>query len=260
VSKFLVAVLLLAVFPAHAKITEVSTYHDPQVQAALSSANADTWIIFDIDNTLLKSTSMMGSPQWSDYMRSQAEAAGLSKEEAERLQHAAFGRAQKGLRVELTEPAAVPLVQGLQRRGLTTFALTARAKSLVEVTLSQVSSSGFDFSKSQPRVQTPGERDLHSGVLFAGGVSKGELLRRLMNASAKPPKEVIFFDDRRENLESVEGELGRAGVPFTGYRYGFVDTDVKNFRPDLANVQWMELKRNGQSLSNSETLRLILEP
>jgi Protein of unknown function (DUF2608) len=254
--QFLTAFALLTVIPAHAEIYEVASFRDPQVQMTLAAADTATWVIFDIDNTLIKSASMIGSPQWSDYVKGLATAAGKKKHEAEVIQHASFRYAQLNLRVETTEAAAPPMIIGLQKRLITSFALTARDQASAAVTTAQLRAAGYNFTGSQP-TGSP-EARLYSGVLFASGVSKGGLLKKLMTKNQSKPTHVIFFDDRHENLESVGNELSRIGVKFTGFRYGAVDKDVENFRSDIANVQWVELKRTGQSLSNTETLQRIL--
>ncbi len=251
------ALFFLAVSTARAQVQDVATYCDPRAQLAVATADESTWVIFDIDNTLLKPTSMMGSHQWGDYMRTQAESAGQPKADANRFQHSAFSRVQPALKVEITEAAVLPLIRSLQKNNVVTFALTARDESIADVTLRQTNSLGFDFSKSVPKLSGMNGSGFHSGLLFSGETPKGELLKRLIAESAVKPKRVVFFDDRGYNLDSVGKTLTEAGIEFVGFRYSRTDQDIAEFRADIASVQWLEFKRTGKALSNAEALRLM---
>lgn len=257
-SKYLTALFLLAVTPAYADVHEIATYSDAKAQIEIANADQQTWVIFDIDNTLLKPKTMMGSHQWGDYMKAQAESAGQTKTEANEFQHSAFSRVQPSVDVEITEARVLSLIRGLQKKQVATFALTARDEAIASVTLDQTCSLGFDFSKSEPKLGGKKESGFRSGVLFSGQTPKGELLKRLIAESVVKPKRVVFFDDRGYNLDSVGAALTDAGIEFVGFRYGFTDKDITGFRADLANVQWLEFKRTGRALSDTDALKLIV--
>ena len=246
----LFTILTAFAFGANAEIRELSTFSAGSVE---SEADEQTWVIFDIDNTLLHPTTMIGSHQWGDYMHAQRLALGGSEAEASAFQHGAFGAVQEAVPVALTEPAALGAIEQLKARGVKVFALTARSESIYPTTLKQLAKIGIDLRDAAPKL----DAHVHDGVVFANGEAKGALLKRLVQSSAVKPSKIVFADDKRYNLESLELSLGEAGVPFVGFRYGFLDKEVAGFRGDIANTEWVEFKRTGQILSDSDAAQLI---
>ncbi len=235
---------------AKAEIRELATFTQTSIEA---EADPQAWVIFDIDNTLLRQTTMMGTHQWGDYLAAERRALGDSEADASAFQHQAFGFVQAAVPVAVSEPAVLQLIARLKSRGIKMFALTARAESLASITLKQLAGVGIDLSESTPVL----DARVHGGVVFANGEPKGALLKRLIETSVAKPTKVVFADDKRYNLESLETALTQAQVPFVGFRYGFLDGEVARFRGDLANTEWVEFKKTGRVLSDEEAARLI---
>lgn len=250
----------LAPFAASAEILELKSYRNPEVAAELKALATEsvgrTWVIFDIDNTLLYPDSMIGSHQWGDYMRDQTQSLGVPRAEAEEVQHFAFNSIQGHAPMKVTEAEVFSVISELTRLRVPTFALTARREIIAPVTLSQVQTAGFKFDTTFPKLAQT-DPSVHEGLVFSGTTPKGILLKQLISESVVKPTRIVFFDDKRYNLESVEKEMDQAGIEFVGYRYGAMDETVAGFRGDLANVEWVEFKRTGRLLSDREAQKLI---
>ena len=235
--------VLLFALPARSEIREIKSFTDPGVKAELATEKQTTWIILDIDNTLIHPDSMIGSHQWGDYMRDQRIAMGSPMADAQAFQQNVFNSVQGIVPILTTENAVYEIINGLKINREPVFALTARKNEIRPQTLVQLSQAGFGFKDDE--------------VLFSGPTQKGILLKQMIAASSQKPTKIIFFDDKRYNLDSVEKELQTMNIKFVGYRYGFLDAEVAGFRPDLANVEWVEFKRTGHIPTNAEAANLI---
>ncbi|RYZ84556.1 MAG: DUF2608 domain-containing protein, partial [Proteobacteria bacterium] len=215
---------------AQADIQEIKSYTDPLVKSELAKRGGEeTWVIYDIDNTLLHPLTMVGSHQWGDHLRDQRLALGDSKETAEDFQHASFSAVQSQVPVALTEEAALATIELFKRKKSPQFALTARHSEIIDETLNQTLRLGINFENTFPEL-SGGDHSIHRGVVFSGETPKGVLLKRLIAMSKVKPKKIIFFDDRRYNLESVEKELKSEAIEFMGLRYAHQDKEVSAFR------------------------------
>ena len=91
----------------------------------------------------------------------------------------------------------------------------------------------------------------YNGILFSlqqseGSPSKGTVLCAFLKAIDYTPKCVMFVDDRKENLESVQTELGKQysnTINFIGILY----TGAKNDKPS-DNLTEDEFKKNAEDL------------
>lgn len=254
--KSLLTALLLFCSLAHAEIRDIRSFTDAGVASEIAASPDTTWVIFDIDNTLLHPTTMMGSHQWGDYMRDTYLALGASKEVATKFQLKAFGAVQDVTPTAITEDAVFRLLETFKARQIPVFALTARPDVIVPITLKQISKLGFNFEPTFPAL-TAKDASVHRGVVFSGETPKGILLKRLISEAKVKPTKILFFDDKRYNLESVEGELASVGVQLVGFRYGYLDSEVAGFKPDIANIEWLHFRRTKRGLSDRAAQEML---
>ncbi len=199
--------------------------------------NYDTWYIFDIDNTLIAPDNVMiGSHQWGDYM---AKVIGWE------LQNQIFNFTQEFIPTKMSSPLALDLVTKADGH-YPFFALTARPSYMKDRTLMQLKKHFEGHFE-----------DIRQNVVFSGTTAKGVLVATLFQEAKIKPKRIVFFDDRRYNLESVEESLKSLPVQFDGYRYNVLDDEVSKFNPEIANVQWILLKTQHHVYTNEEVKRMI---
>lgn len=232
--KKLIFIGLLFVLKAQATISELASY----IQMDLSQLDQDTLVIFDIDNTLLRQDSMIGTHQWGDYIRERAIRRGVDTKAASELQHKLFGELQPHLNTVPVENKILEILKILTDKKIPHFALTARGAVIQDVTVKQVQSLNHNFAQSFPTQKDLSLLNgyLREGIIFSGSTPKGELLKVILENSVHKPTKVIFVDDRGYNLESVEASLKDYPVELTSYRYGGADSYVKNFNPVIADL------------------------
>lgn len=252
--KKLILIGLLFVLKAQATISELASYNDLD----LSQIDQNTLVIFDIDNTLLRQDSMIGTHQWGDYMRERAIRHGLDAKAATELQHKLFGQLQAHLKTVPVETKIYDILQTLTAKGIPHFALTARGPAIQDVTIQQVRTLNHNFAQSFPEQKdlTVLNGYLREGIIFSGSTPKGELLKTILENSVHKPTKVIFVDDRGYNLDSVEASLKDYPVELISYRYGGADSFVKSFDPIVADLVYSFFIESQQIISDQEARML----
>ena len=70
------------------------------------------------------------------------------------------------------------------------------------------------------------------------------------------PHQMIFVDDRRQNVDNMEAAFQGSPVPATIFRYGAADSRVKAFNPAVADREWSVFANEGRLLSDEEAAAL----
>jgi hypothetical protein len=219
----------------------------------------DTLIVYDIDDTLIVMNQELGSDHWFYHRFQRHQREGLTNQDAlekalnewESVQHLSGCKP-----VEPINPEVVAYTQ----KHFTVIGLTTRGLGLATRTCQLLQESGYDLSLN-PLTQ----EELHfmqqnegilfrKGVLFTAGKHKGECLEKLLKATGTTPKRVLFINDKRSHLLPVEEFCVRAGIPFTGLRYGFVDERRNTFNPEISDIQWAHF---GNILSDEEAEMIL---
>ncbi len=212
------------------RITDIYNYIAP------NEYNKDLLVIFDIDNTIGKPPTELGSDQWFYAKVKQFELAGKNIDEAIQLTLPELFHIQFHSWMEPVEKDTVQVIKNLQDKGVTVIALTARSLELTQRTIEQLHRMGVYFTKTDP-YECPlthghghGKAGLYiDGIIFSGNHSKGEMIVSWFNQIDYRPKKIIFVDDKLKNVESVEKALHNRDYPFIGIRYGHEDELVKKF-------------------------------
>jgi hypothetical protein len=91
------------------------------------------------------------------------------------------------------------------------------------------------------------------GVLFTCGLPKGPVLKAFLQYAELSPKKIIFVDDQRKYLESVEAFCKEAKISFEGFEYtAIVDRPKAPFNEKRAQRQFEVLQRERKWLSDKE--------
>lgn len=246
----LLTLISLISLSAGAKIIELQSMNDLQV----TTWNEKTLVVFDIDNTLLRQDSMIGTHQWGDYMKERAMRAGVPEGEAKQYQYRVFGQLQDKLNVVPVENEVLALLKLIETKNIKHFALTARSAILKDVTAKQVETLKHNFSKNFP-VQndlTKIEKHLHQGIIFSGDVPKGELLKTIVENSPNEFDHIVFVDDKLYNLESIEESFANNPIKLESFRYGAADMFVNNFNPIIADLQYSFIQESRELVTEDE--------
>lgn len=158
---------------------------------------------------------------------------------------------------QLTDPIVPALIQNLQNQGATVFGFTAADTAAVPEIgpfplwrSEELKRLGINFSPTIFPMDTiefaqfPSFRGTfplyQDGILYSNIIpSKGEVLAAFLDRIAVKPARVIFVEDTLENLQSVEAEMQKRGIPFIGihYRVHIDDEDM----PKISNEEWNEV-------------------
>lgn len=217
------------------------------------------WILVDLDNTLFEAKQALGHTCWFYDEMNKKIASGNTKEEAVGALYPSWIKLQALTEVQPLEQELVDLLKSLQEKGVVVMGLTHRQTTVVNSTLRQVKSIGFDFTKTAPF----GE-DIHlsgncpalytQGILFVGDYNKkSDILVPLLQMTCLSPMRAVFIDDRPKNVEELDEVLPKKGVEHLGIYYTAIDRST-TYHPDLAAVQQKYLD---SILSNEAALLLI---
>ncbi len=235
--------LILFTATAPAEIIELKSYKDLN----LKDISPETLVVFDIDNTLLRQNSMIGTHQWGDFLAERAVRAGIDSKIAKESQYKAFAELQPAVTVVPVESEILEILATLSKNKISHFALTARNSKLQDITIKQLQILGHDFAASFPKLRKADlmKNHLKGGVIFSGSTPKGELLKKIIDNGQKKFTRVIFIDDKAYNLESVEKSFTGSSIELKSYRYAAADPFLKNFDPAVADVVYSIFKING---------------
>lgn len=169
------------------------------------------------------------------------------------------------------EPIIIDIIRALQNRGVTVIALTTTntgscftIPSLTVWRYDKLKEVGIDFSEIKignmefPELpsKSPDKSGQHplfyNGILFTSDASKGAVLTAFFEHTKLKPSRVIFFDDKRSNLESVSQAMHALGIPFEGYEYQGGQHMPGELNKEIAQHQLHYLVDNEKWLSEDE--------
>lgn len=256
---FLIVMFLTVPLFSHALILETDQMSDILTEI---EDEEETWVLFDLDQTLIESSFSIGSGAWWKHLRSQPY---VSQNLHAHLTHWVAGQVP----VRPMEESLPELIQQLQKQGLLVLGLTARGKNewfrftiddVQHLTHRQLSSIGYslhqtvvpwDFENIDPESSLVPAY----GVLFTSHVPKGIFLKDFLEAIQYTPKKIVFVDDKMDQVRSVEEALEALNIPFVGVRYSRCDQDFKEFQPHIATLQLKALIEEGYLISDEEALQ-----
>ena len=232
---------LLVLFIPHliqAEIVEVHTMN--QVDNVTSTADHDTLVVFDIDNTLIiPANPAFQIPNVLDNKHLLAEFKKKWCVDQKRIATNLMALTSESKPLDLF---ASRLLKSLQDRDIPVIALTATLAECDDVitdTLSrrkhQLGMNGFDMSPTAPSTCPVIFDDLkpyfdtypltQHGVICSNGDenTKGEVLAEYFRLIGWYPKKVIFVDDSKVQVESMIEPMERLGIEFIGIHFRGID-------------------------------------
>lgn len=253
--KLCLALSLLSSNLVTAEIKEIHTLKEMEEIVPLSLRNSD-WILFDIDYTLTEPelSALQMSTIKQDKQRFRDELAKFTPEQQLLIPVVMITQSPS----KLMDPAAPALVKKFQNSGATVFGFTAAdTASIPEIgsipmwRQRELKRLGIDFSMQNPDSPLPNKEIEFSqfpsfrgtyplyrdGILYCNVLpTKGEVLVAFLEKIAQKPSWIVFIDDTLENLQSVETEMKRIGIPFLGIHYKIqVDPTAP---PRVSNAEW----------------------
>lgn len=218
-------------------------------------------VIFDVDNTLLKSTTSLGSDQWFNWQLGliltppeeslRKYILAKNKDELLDLQGILY---EKGSMVP-PESKAPLVVKALQELGFACMVLTSRGTKFKDATMRELRRNGYEFRDRAPLLNGDPYADPNDGLDYADGVfltsgaDKGLTLSNFLGelAPGLEFKAIVFMDDSLKNTESVGSMPGAGAYDVSVIRYAREDSVVNDFKANRDGI-WEIVKGQGESV------------
>lgn len=211
------------------------------IRDLLKFADEETLVVTDLNHVLMETTEPLGSDHWADHeVKRRMAAEEKTKLEVLHQMVPMWHHILMETGVKAVEPAAAGVIRKLQQQGNKVVGLTARYIEMAYPTVQQLHSIGIDLSlvslsDLDHEIEGGFAAKYVEGIVFVGLKNdKGETLMRLLEQLQHSPKKVLFIDDKKKNLHSVEEACAKRDIPFIGLRYGYLDEAGTQFSPAAA--------------------------
>lgn len=217
------------------------------IKSILNHCQYDTFVVFDLDNTLVESTQDLGSDQWFVRLMEEAYRLSPSKETIEFV-IAIYYAVQHQASLQVVETQTINLLTLLQDLNIPVLVLTARGGEICKSTIDQLKRIGINFDKQWNNMECVLTLDegktttlFSNGIVFCNGADKGKCLLSFFQYIKIQPKHVLMVDDKEKHLKSVKQVIEAYQGRFTGIRYGFLDEKIKTVDMKSANEQMKKM-------------------
>ena len=206
----------------------------PNIKSALKHISYDTWVFFDLDNTVMESMLDLGGDQWFSHL--------MKYVPKPNHQHVLtlYYVLQAHVRTQPAEPKIGLIIKALQSIGIPVFALTARGPTILQETIQQLHDIGIDFSNN--RMSASHAAPYNTGIICCNGLNKGHALGHFLSHCYQKPRHIIMLDDKNYHLDHIKTVVEPLQIDFSGFRYGFLDMKATQFDMNKANHQLAPLK------------------
>ena len=247
---------LFAPLLVQAEIIEI-----PHMNELHKHLQSNMLVIFDIDNTLIEPTQELGTYQWFQHRIKDYRSYGFDKEAALEKALREWTAIQSITKVKIVEAGTAEIIKNLQLLEMPIIGLSSRGLGLSTRTVEQLELVNIDLSETAPSQEEflfMNERGVlfRKGILFTAGTNKGMALKKFLDYTNCRPSSILFINDELFPLKSVESMCNQENIPFVGLRYSYLDEKVKNFRKQIAEVQFYFF---GHILSDDAAQRILHE-
>lgn len=220
--------------PLSAEIKEIQNLSE--LEGTIESLKSSDWMLFDIDYTVTEPShpALQMNYLKQNKQRFRDELAKFTDEQKE-LIPALISQVPS----QLIDPTILDIIQKLHDRKIPTIGFTALDTSVIpkigylptwrfnelqrlginfHSTSSVFPQESIEFSEfPEFRGTFPLYQD---GILYSNVTPpKGEVLVAFINRVTNKPARIVFVDDTLDNLQSVDEELKKLGIPFLGLHY-----------------------------------------
>ena len=248
------------------------------IEKTLASIDQDTLVIFDVDEVLIMPKDQILQSPHREYINKLDTFLFASEQESENLWSIIFAQ-RPSIPVD---PKMINMIATLQSKGIKVLALThamtgklGYITSMKDWRYNELIRHGYDFEKSWKGVQDKTFNGLEKsnnrlasevssppmffkGIIFTE-IDKGEALEAFLNHYKLKFKKIIFIDDRKKNLESVEKTISKLNIPFVGIEYTAAVMHTEPLNEKRAQLQFKILSQEKKWISDFEADALLAE-
>ncbi len=250
------------------------------IEETLKSIDTDTLVIFDVNDVLIIPKDQILQAQNKKYLQklNQRLEQSVGKENANIFYSIILMQSNDGP-VDLKMK---DIISELQSREIKVLALTncftgsfGNIKSMEDWRYDELKKHGYHFDLSwlalKPKVFTglektgqklpPNSRAMptfKSGIVFTSGSSKGRAFKAFLEYARIMPKKIIFIDDKKKHIESVEEIAKSHNIPFIGIEYTAAkNLSISPLNEKHADLQYEILEKDKKWISDSEAAELL---
>lgn len=231
-------------------------FESNNIRDILSHVDLNTLFIFDIDHTLIEPAQIIGSTHWERYLAKKFVSQGLNQHEAMIRAFHHWRAIQHLTDVKIVDESIYEVINFLKDLKINIMGLTARDRTLTNLTLDQLKSVQLDnlFTFLNDPHDFPGHYPCHlaNGTVFCGFNKKDVGLRLFLDHLAFVPKKIVYVDDQVSHIDELENLSKSMNINYVGMKYG-ASGDHK-FNPKIAEIQEKHLPK---LISDQEALNLL---
>ena len=252
------------------------------IENILKLADRDTLVIFDVDDVLLvPNDKILQTPnkKYLEKLNSKLEQT-VGQKDAKIFYSIIFDQRQNGP----LDARMKNVILELQSREIKVLALTncftgqfGNIKSMEAWRYRELSKNGYNFEKSWKELEDKVFDKLKEidngysaktnllpmfmkGIVFTSSLSKGKAFEAFLKHAQFIPKKVIFIDDKKKHLESVQEAALRNRIQFMGIEYTAIDhVQTEPLNESLADLQYKVLEQEGKWISDVEAEKLLVQ-
>lgn len=249
-----------------AEIRTIKSLDEALVTFDLLDQNA--WVVFDVDETLIVTQDKIRcknlNSDLDEFIKKNFDDLLVNDDHRDRLDSI---KKLMTTRI-LMEQGSPAIIKNLQSRGIRVIALTdlyagkyGVIDNLEAWRFKQLSDLGIDLSVHNSTdivfKELPFTRNhhpvMHKGIFVtACSCSKGVAIRALIDKLGFKPSCIVFFDDRKDRVQSVDIEMAKLGIPCVAYHYRAIETLDNNIDLEMVKLQYQYLVTHEKWLSDIE--------
>lgn len=203
----------------------------------------DSWLLLDVDETLIEFPCALGNKQWRDEAKFFLKKRNLEGQFD--LLYYEIAIRVPVISVQLETPE---IIKNFQAKSDFVWGFTARGAN--EWCTTHI--EGIDLLTEDQLASV----DIHlSKILYTSHVKKGEFLKNALNEWKIRPALIVVVDDKKDQVASVEKAMKEMDIPFIGIWYRRTEKNNKNQLPLIGHYQMDQVFLHDRILSDDEALK-----
>lgn len=247
-----------------------------ELEHILKDCSPDCLVVWDVDEVLITPTDrIFHTKNCTNNLPSKYAKAAMAKYAVSKKQAQWNGSKMLLQRnMKLVAEGLVLTIRALQNHKVKTIALTkfytgtyGAIASLENFRIKQLKKVGINFNRAFPQhgmlvldnVKNAAAKYpiFKNGILFTNEYTKGEVLEAFLSKINWQPKKIIFIDDLKEHLVSVQHVLQNKNISYTGILYTAADKLPSEIDEDIVKMQYEVLIKREIWLNDYEAEKLL---
>lgn len=243
--------------------SEVRTIHSLD-EISTSEFSEKTLVMLDLDDVLIYPQDAL-MQNWRSEWKPEGTRNWTAEEDTIAWMHVKF---------QIMDPAGPQFLNTLHANGIPTIGFTSFAMDQADIVPSiphwrsqHLKELGLNF-REEKEIIFPVQKgfippSFEKGVLYCGDFykkdkdNKGKILSLYLDWLDWAPEQVVLIDDGQKNLDSVQKELNKRGIPFLGFLY--VPKELDSIDEKVAELQYKTIIDQKQWLSDQDAKQRLAE-